>query len=98
MRVLRRTRTNLLLAFVGSLVQSHVDLQTRRPGGSEQNLAQQFIDAVLDEGSFVSWDESPIDVHPDDTYRANSSVPLRGPGSTSRYSPESAPSTDAGSR
>ncbi|HET8993415.1 MAG TPA: carboxyl transferase domain-containing protein [Rhodococcus sp. (in: high G+C Gram-positive bacteria)] len=32
--------------------------------------AQQFIDAVLDEGSFVSWDESPIDVHPDDTYRA----------------------------
>jgi acyl-CoA carboxylase subunit beta len=27
-------------------------------------------DAVLDEGSFVSWDATPLDVHPDDSYRA----------------------------
>ncbi|MDT5076846.1 MAG: acyl-CoA carboxylase subunit beta [Mycobacterium sp.] len=27
-------------------------------------------DAVLDEGSFVSWDAAPLDVHPDDSYRA----------------------------
>ncbi|WP_319446596.1 MULTISPECIES: carboxyl transferase domain-containing protein [unclassified Mycobacterium] len=27
-------------------------------------------DAVLDEGSFVSWDVAPLDVHPDDSYRA----------------------------
>jgi acetyl-CoA carboxylase carboxyl transferase beta subunit len=26
-------------------------------------------DAVLDEGSFVSWDSTPLDVHPDDSYR-----------------------------
>jgi acetyl-CoA carboxylase carboxyl transferase subunit beta len=26
-------------------------------------------DAVLDEGSFVSWDAAPLDVHPDDSYR-----------------------------
>ena len=27
-------------------------------------------DAVLDEGSFTSWDTTPLDVHPDATYRA----------------------------
>jgi acetyl-CoA carboxylase carboxyl transferase subunit beta len=26
-------------------------------------------DAVLDEGSFLSWDSAPLDVHPDDVYR-----------------------------
>lgn len=31
--------------------------------------AHQFIDAVLDKGSFTSWDEPPLDVEPDDSYR-----------------------------
>ncbi|ANZ26404.1 acetyl-coenzyme A carboxyl transferase alpha chain [Rhodococcus aetherivorans] len=32
--------------------------------------AQEFIDSVLDAGSFHSWDTAPVDVHPDEQYRA----------------------------
>ncbi|MEZ5149727.1 carboxyl transferase domain-containing protein [Rhodococcus zopfii] len=32
--------------------------------------AREFIDSVLDEGSFVSWDTTPVDVGADATYRA----------------------------
>jgi acetyl-CoA carboxylase carboxyl transferase subunit beta len=30
--------------------------------------AVELRDAVLDDGSFISWDSAPLDVHPDETY------------------------------
>ncbi|MEE2035512.1 carboxyl transferase domain-containing protein, partial [Rhodococcus chondri] len=33
--------------------------------------AQEFIDGVLDAGSFTSWDVPPVEVHADESYRAD---------------------------
>lgn len=33
--------------------------------------AREIIDLVLDPGSFISWDQAPVDVNPDEAYRAD---------------------------